>query len=205
MTTSPQPSNQPQTQATVIQIPSQPAISNDTFISRFSSTVATIKFSGFWDLTNSDNWNHYKQTKGIYVIYMIPNHMKDKLNTLPVINEYAIYVGQSNSNLHKRFRAFKGTLDAMVEHSLAGTVGSTATISADVRQSAAIQFYKDIIKTHKISYHAISKEFVGIPDHTLMVQVAEHKPAWIRKTSNHENVLISEMDEAYPNKLYNQV
>jgi hypothetical protein len=202
MTTSPQP--QPQ-HATIIQLPvSQPAISNDTWISKYEGCGISIKFGKFLKLLDRDAWRHFRDGKGIYALYYIPDALMTQLNTLPVVNEHVIYVGESSHCLYGRFNKFKATLNQLMQHRVASTGTTGGSLIPRSSHSAASHFFNEVsASTSDVYYDKDTHDFIRVDGYTLMVRIAVEQSNWIYDTADHERSFLTAVKAINPPRLYN--
>lgn len=201
MNTTPQPQNQPQV-ATVIQ---HPAVvpSNDTWISKYEGCGAKIKFGNFIKLLDRAAWRNLQSQKGLYAIYYIPDWLLPHLNTLPVVNDHAIYVGETNVCMYSRLYKFEKTLHQLVEHEVSGNAAIDGPLGSRNRHSGAIHFYNQIVTGPNKIRHNANEEFAGIDGYTLMIRVAIEQPTWGYETADHERSFLTAVRAINPPRLSN--
>lgn len=176
---------------------------NNLWLSKFRGEIVEIEFSEFRDITYSFCW--CLNEPGIYAVYMIPNDKKGELTTLPVVNEYMIYFGETDTSLATRVYKFRHALSALIRNEYEGGSGT-------VNHSGAEKFFS--VMKEKM-YSDCDGKFDSMNGYTLMVRVAgknnhynfEHrvwsKPKWKFTTKAHEQTMLDEVRSTYPGILYN--
>lgn len=169
------------------------AASCDTWVSHQLGMPIEIEFGEFKNFLDTTNWAGLSSQDGIYVIYLIPNDKMDQLATLQVSNQYAIYVGATNSSIYRRLHKFKVSLDESVQHCVSGKRKTEGRLMSRNRHAAALHFFEDILDKNIATYNKDTSMFAGVKDHTLMFRVACHDESWICSSTEHERSLNKEM------------
>lgn len=191
----------PAVQATVIQLPTSAPVFNDTWISNYDGKQFPMKFARSFKLQDRSAWPKRNKAKGNYIISLVPDDKLALFDSMPIINEYSIYTGQSDSCLYMRFYMFLDSLNQASSNYM--NPKTTGRLSTTNRHAGALNFFDRVMAgPADVYYYAGSHDFARVDGHTLMVRVANKQANWVNKTIEHERAMITAANDTVKPKMW---